>query len=201
MSNLDKTIRPLYRSDPNTQTMKKIILYSAQSLNGKIARNDGSVDWLESIPHVDGEDYGYASFYASIDITIQGYSTYKQVLDWGIDFPYKEKKNYVLTRKKELAKNEDVSFIMKNHIDAIRNLKNQNGKNIWLIGGGQINTLLLNAHLIDEIILHTMPIVIPDGIAIFENTPAESRFELLSSKSYSSGVLESHYKIHTSTDN
>ena len=76
--------------------MKKLKLYIAISLNGKIAKPDGSVDWLNNIPNPDNSDMGYTDFFESVDTTIQGYKTYKQVIDWGIEFPYKGKKNYVI---------------------------------------------------------------------------------------------------------
>lgn len=79
--------------------MRKIILYIATSVNGYIAKSDGSVDWLESIPNPNKDDYGCPKFYSSIDTTILGYNTYKQIINWDIEFPYKEKTNYVLTRK------------------------------------------------------------------------------------------------------
>ncbi len=175
--------------------MKKIILYSAASLNGKIARSNGNVDWLESIPNPENSDYGYFDFYKTIDTTIQGFNTYQQIIDWGIEFPYKEKKNYVLTRKQGLNDTEHVQFVSANHIKFIRELKQQAGKDIWLIGGGQVNTLLFNENLIDEVHLHIMPVIIPDGIEIFENKPQQKMLKLNKSKSYASGVVELQYKI------
>ena len=100
--------------------MRKIISYIALSLNGKIAKKDGSVDWLESIPNPDKSDYGYENFYASIDTTIQGSSTYNQVMGWGIDFPYADKKNYVFTRKTGLENTQNVDFISANHLEFIQ---------------------------------------------------------------------------------
>jgi dihydrofolate reductase len=175
--------------------LRKIKLYIAISLNGKIAKADGSVDWLESIPNPDKSDYGYYDFYKSIDTTIQGYNTYKQIVDWDIDFPYADKKNYVLTRKQDLANNKDVDFINENPISFIKNLKRESGKDIWLIGGGQINTMLLNEWLIDEIHLHVMPIIITDGISLFEHIPKETKLDLIASKNYPSGVVELKYSL------
>lgn len=181
--------------------MRKIKLYIAISLNGKIALPDGSVDWLESFPNPDQTDHGYADFYKSVDATIQGYTTYQQVISWGINFPYEGKKNYVLTRKTGIKSTKDVTFITENAMDFIRNLKREEGKDIWLIGGGQINTLLLNEGLIDELQVFVMPIVITDGISLFEALPKETRLELLHSKSYSTGAVELHYKtMKTSID-
>lgn len=175
--------------------MRKIILYSAMSLNGKIARLDGQVDWLDDVPHKEGEDYGYYAFYDSIDTTIQGYNTFDLLMSWDIDWPYPEKKNYVVTRKQDLENTEHVEFISQNHLDFIQKLKEEEGGDIWLIGGGQLNTMMLNAGLIDEMILHVMPIVIPEGIALFEGSPDQNQFKLASSGSFDSGVVELRYKL------
>ena len=175
--------------------MRRIILYIATSLNGKIARADGSVKWLESMPNPDQNDYGYNDFLKSIDTTIMGYNTYQQILDWGIDFPYREKKNFVLTRKKQPVFSEYVEFINSDPIKKLREIKVQNGKNIWLIGGAEVNTLLFNANLIDEIRLFIMPIVIPDGIELLAQMPEQKYLELLENKSYSSGAIELQYRV------
>lgn len=174
--------------------MRKIILYIAQSLNGKIARADGGVDWLENIPNPEKSDYGYTAFYDSVDTTIQGYNTYEQVINWGIEFPYADKKNYVLSRKPHLTDTEHATFILSDHITRIKEIKAKEGKNIWLIGGGQINTMLFNAGLIDEVRLFIMPIVIPDGIGFLAGQPMEKPVKLLKSNTYPNGAVELIYK-------
>ncbi len=64
--------------------MRKIILYIAMSLNGKMAKKNGSAAWLESIPNPENIDYGYNVFYESCDTNLIGYNTYKQIMDWEI---------------------------------------------------------------------------------------------------------------------
>jgi len=174
--------------------MKKIKLYIAISLNGKIARKDGSVDWLDSVPNPEASDYGYADFLKTIDTTIQGFNTYQQVINWGIEFPYKAFKNFVFTRK-EREKEEFVEFISSKEIHKIKELKQQEGKDIWLIGGAQINKILLNEGLIDEIKLFIMPIIIPNGIELFEGELIEKQMKLTGSKTYPSGVVELNYEL------
>lgn len=175
--------------------VKRIKLYIAASLNGKIAQEDGSVEWLESIPNPEKSDYGYEEFYKSIDTTIQGNSTYKQIIGWGIDFPYAGKKNYVLTKNQTFENTEFVEFVSENHIDFIKKLKQQNGKDIWLIGGGKVNTMLLNEGLIDEIQVFVMPIVLSGGIDLFESLPKETSLKLIDTKTYTSGVIEMNYHL------
>ena len=175
--------------------MRKIKLYIAASLNGKIAEKDGSVDWLYVKEGDEQPDYGYEKFYDSIDTTIQGSSTYKQVESWGIEFPYPDKKNYVITRNKGLKDNEYVEFVSENHIDFIKDLKSKSGKDIWLIGGGLVNTMLLNAGLLDEIHIFVMPIILSDGIDLFENLPNRTDLKLISSESHETGAVEMIYQV------
>lgn len=175
--------------------MRKIILYIATSLNGYIAKADGSVDWLENIPNPHDEDYGYSKFQESIDTTIQGNNTYKQILDWGIEFPYKGKKNYVITQNTELQSDENVTYISSDHINYVEQLKNGSGKDIWLIGGGKVNSLLLNNSLIDEIWQFIMPIVIEDGIKLFDSAIEDLSLDIFDTKVYKSGVIRYRYKV------
>ncbi len=175
--------------------MKKIKLYIATSLNGYIAKPDHSVDWLHEIPVPEGEDYGYVEFYDSCSVTLQGNNTYKFILNSGHDFPYTTTKNYVFTRNEKLESNQDVTFVSDNHIEVVKTLKQEEGKDIWLIGGAQINGLLFDHGLVDEIWIHIMPIVLENGIKLTESLSNDVSLDLMSSKSYSSGVVEMKYKV------
>ncbi len=175
--------------------MAKIKLYIAQSLNSKIALPDGSVEWLESIPNPDNTDHGYAEFLDSVGITIMGNNTYRQLISWGIEFPYKTKTNYVFTKNNEVQNTEFVTFINGNHLRFICDLKETAKSDIWLIGGGQLNTWFLNENLIDEIHVFVMPIIVQGGIELFEAIPKQTRLILSDLKRYKSGVVELRYKI------
>lgn len=174
---------------------RKLKLYIATSLNSRISTIDGSVAWLDAIPHPKDEDYGYQEFYNTVDTTIMGYATYAQVKGWDIEWPYKDKKNYVITRKNDLPADADVEFITSSHTQKVNDLKNESGKDIWLVGGGQINTMMLNADLVDELVVHIMPVILNDGIELFAAIPDLNNLELISSKPYSSGVMELRYKL------
>lgn len=175
--------------------MRKIILYIACSLDGKIADADGSTDWLHQIPNPDNSDYGYSEFFKSIDTTLMGNKTYKQVLGFDCDFPYKDTKNFVFTRDQLLTKNEHVEYISENFEVFIKNLKRQSGKDIWCIGGGAVNGLLLNHGLIDEIQLFMMPVILGDGINLVDHLGQQINLDLKHTTEYKSGVIELRYKI------
>lgn len=164
-------------------------------MNGKIASSDGGVDWLERIPNPESTDYGYIEFFNSIDTTIQGYNTYKQIIDWGIEFPYKGKKNFVFTKKQDIENTEFVDFINDDPVGFVKGLKEQDGGDIWLIGGSQANTLILNAGLLDQIHIFIMPIVLSGGIELFDAFPKETQLKLFETVTYSTGVIGLKYNI------
>lgn len=170
-------------------------MYIACSLDGKIADQNGSVDWLHQIPNPDQSDYGYSSFIQSIDTTVMGNKTYQQVLGFDVPFPYKETMNYVITRNTGLTNDENVHYIHENVVDFLTDLKKQAGKDIWCIGGGQLIALLLDRKLLDEIQVFIMPIILGEGIPLTGKLEEFSDLELTKSIQHSSGVLEAHYSF------
>jgi len=171
--------------------MRQVILYIAASLDNYIARPDGNVDWLSSPEFlIPDEDYGYNEFYASIGTTLMGNSTYRFILDQDVPFPYPDKKNYVFSRSANNRDTEFVRFISHDPVDFVRQLKLDNGKDIWLVGGGQINTILLNSDLIDKMILTLFPLTLGEGIPLFHGKYKEVKFNLEASKSYQSGIVQ-----------
>jgi len=179
--------------------MRKIILYIATSLDGKIADKNGDVSWLNVIPNPEKSDYGYRDFLASIDTTIMGNTTYKQVLGFGVGNPYKGKTNFVITNDRLLKKDEHVQYISENVVQFIRNLKEQNGKPIWCVGGSQLNALLLDHGLLDELRIFIMPIILGKGIPLTSELKKYTELELVDSKKFLSGVMELKYAVKGSS--
>lgn len=174
--------------------MRKLKLYIAVSLDGKIATADGSVDWLEEIPNPDGEDYDYVSFLESIDITLTGNNTYKSVNTASLGDIYPGKENYVFTRNPIHNSTDFFRFVSKNPVEFILPRLKEEGKDVWLVGGGQLNTLFMNADLVDEIWLYIMPVALGEGISLFEGTLNLQQFKLLETKTYGSGVVKLKYQ-------
>ncbi|MDX5482509.1 MAG: dihydrofolate reductase family protein [Hymenobacteraceae bacterium] len=176
--------------------MRKTILYIAASLDGYIARTDGSTEWLHDKDYtLEGEDFGYSSFLQGIDTTLMGHSTYKAVLGFDMPFPYPDKKNYVFSRSSGHRGTEHVQFVQEKAADFVKGLKQQEGKDIWLIGGGQLNTLFLNEGLLDDIILTYIPIVLGSGIPLFAGGARERKLRVKESRSYTNGFVQMHYQV------
>ena len=160
--------------------MRKLKLYIASSLDGFIATKSGDVDWLSDPENSDNNPnkYGYLDFYNSVDTTLMGYNTYKKILDFDVPFPYPDKKNYIFSKNHTKEEDNPVHFIQNDLVEFVRKLKKENGKDIWLIGGSQINSLLLNSDLIDQIFLSIIPVVLSDGIPLFLGKESQKRFKI-----------------------
>lgn len=174
--------------------MRKLILYTAMSLDGKIAGPDDDVSWLDQIPNPDQSDYGYGEFVKEIDTTLMGGNTYRWIMNQDIPFPYPDTDNFVLTRDAGLPDNEHVSFINDNHVERIKAIKSAEGKDIWLIGGAQANRLCLAAGIIDELRVFVMPVILGEGITLVQPEDQRQSLELADSKTYQSGVVELRYR-------
>lgn len=175
--------------------MRKLISYIATSLDGKIAKADGSVEWLNELPNPENLDYGYTEFYDSIDTVIMGNSTHQISLDLSESYPTADKDNYVITRNTQLTEDENVTYISKDPEGFVQSQKEKIGKNIWLMGGSEINSLMLNMGLIDELRVYVIPIVLGGGIPLFSDAAAETDLVLVSSQNYSNGVVELIYHL------
>jgi dihydrofolate reductase len=170
--------------------MRKLKLFIASSLDGYIARPDGGLDWLPT----DGDDYGYHDFIANIGTTLMGGKTYRDVLTFG-EFPYKNLENYVFSRSRDLKKIPGVKFVSDHITTFTRDLKTQPGKDIWLIGGGEIIAELYNAGLVDEYIISFIPIILGKGIPMFLSLERPENLQLTDSKTYPTGVVQLTYEV------
>jgi len=171
--------------------MRQVKLFIASSLDCYIAREDGGIDWLYT-----DADYGYTRFYDSIDTLIVGRKSYDQSLTFD-EYPYKGKKVYVFTRKNVRKNNnvQDVEYIDTNIQDFVTSLTQSMGKDIWLLGGGEIVSVLLNAGLVDEVILSIHPIILGAGIPLLRNIQKEVNLKLENSLSFNSGLTQLCYKV------
>ena len=172
--------------------MKKIKLYIAVSIDGYIARSNGDIDWLTEYPINSETNYGYDEFFNSIDTVIMGGRTYRDILCMDVKWPYMEKETYVITRN-PLSEKENIHFVTDNIIDTISQLRKQEGKDIWLVGGGEMISILLNQDYVDEMIITCIPVILGIGIPLFPNSPKESKWKLENSIQHKNDVLQVTY--------
>lgn len=167
--------------------MRKIILFIASSLDGFIAGKNGEIDWLFS-----DADYGYKKFYSSVDTVLVGRRTYEAAL--GLEkIPFESKKCFVFTSKEIKVKQN--ATVIPYAVSFTKKLLKRPGKNIWLVGGGEVVSDFLNNNLIDEIILSIHPIILGEGIPLFPKIKGKKDFALSSSGSFESGLVQLHYIV------
>jgi dihydrofolate reductase len=174
--------------------MSKIKLYIATSLDGFIARPDGSLDWLESLPNPNQIDHGYHDFYASIGVVIMGRSTYEEILGFGVPWPYSNCTSYVVTQNKNYKlSTPDTELLAGIDKGVIRSIQEVQTKDIWLVGGGKIITEFLNLQLIDEMILSIAPVILGSGIPLFPGVTRETSFKLVGAEKFETGIVNLFY--------
>jgi len=172
---------------------KKLILYIAMSLDGCIAKPNDDLDFLEMVQQTN-EDYGYSDFMNNVDTIITGRKTYDWVMKMVTIYPNADKKTYIITRQKRES-NGNLEFYTGDLKELVIRLKNENGKNIFCEGGAEIVNELLNFKLIDECIISIVPTILGDGIRLFKRGFPEQKFELISSESFKSGLVQLHYRM------
>lgn len=173
--------------------MKKIILYIAASLDQRIAEPDGSLEWLTGVPNPQKTNGEYKDLLASVDTVLIGGRAYRELLNMEVIWPYKEQMTYVVSRH-NWGDEDNVHFITDNIIENISALRNEQGKDILLVGGGELTSMLLVADLIDEMRITYIPVILGKGISLFPEQPKDSKWELIKNQSHNSSALTLEYK-------
>ena len=157
-------------------SQRKVVLYIAASLDGYIATEDHNLDWLFAVEG-DG-DNGYTEFFDTVDTILMGRTTYDWVMEHEKgEFPYKGKECYVFSSIKK-EDNEYVTYVSDGVVQLINELKNKDGKIIWLVGGGSLISTFLQEKLIDEIIVTIAPVLVGKGIPLFHNNSFQTPLTL-----------------------
>lgn len=176
---------------------RKIIVYIATSADGYIARSDGSVDWLNR-PRPRG-NYGMGAFFASIDTILWGRKTYDQALGMGGVGGFGLKvKNYVFTHRPPKSAAAGVEFVHEPIGPFAKRLREQRGKDIWMMGGGGLIASFLDEGQIDEFSIHVIPVFIGEGIPLIAPGRRTVPLKLLSTRRFADGVVHLNYSVTSS---
>jgi dihydrofolate reductase len=177
----------------------------AASLDGFIARKDGSVDWLETADEFVGGDTmdpkSVAAFLETIDCYVMGSRTYETALRFansGFGWSYGDKPTFVLTRR-ELPKIQDtVEFYSGDLAQFVHGRLRPAFRSIWFVGGGAVSGECLRLGLADEVRYTILPILIGDGIPFFEKLGRDVALHLAEVKAYVSGMVALRYEVRGS---
>jgi dihydrofolate reductase len=170
--------------------MRRIVLGLGISLDGYIARLDGSVDFL-----IMRKDYSMAPFFKTVDTALMGRKTYEAGLRMsGGSFSTYGLTTYVLSRSLPPGERNGVIFTSEAPKSMIAMLRKHEGKNIWHMGGGELARAFLQDDLIDELHLGVVPTLIGEGLPLFPLGFPERHFRLLENKTFSKGLIALKYE-------
>lgn len=173
--------------------MRKVTFRVANTLDGFIARTDGTYDWI-----LRGKESTslMTKFWKSIDTVLWGRKTFEPLLNTKEPFPtFPGIRNYVFSRTLKQSQNKDFEIIQKDAVEFLRSLKKQPGKGIFVMGGGELAKSLLQADLIDEIGLNIHPILLGSGRPLFPPTGRQINLRLLEQKTQKNGCVYLLYRV------
>jgi dihydrofolate reductase len=166
-------------------------VFIAKSLDGYIARLDGSLDWL---PTDDVEPHGYDEFIAGVDALVIGRGTYETVLGFG-GWAYGTKPVIVLSAslsELNVPENAVCDLMSGGPVEVLSRLERRGFKSLY-IDGGETITRFLAAGLIQRMIVTTIPVLIGSGIPLFGTLRDDIRWEHVATRTYRGGLVQSEY--------
>ncbi len=180
----------------------RLTIHMAASLDGFIARKDGSVDWLETADEfADGDTMDPAlveTFLKTIDCYVMGSRTYETALHFeaqGLGWAYGDKPTFVLTSRELPRTRDTVEFYSGDLAQFVNGRLRPMYRSIWFVGGGEVCAACLRLGLADNIRYSILPILIGDGIPFFKNLDSDVALHLAEVKAYKSGMVELHYEV------
>jgi dihydrofolate reductase len=170
--------------------VRNVVLGLGISLDGYIARENGAVDFL-FMP----KDYSMAEFFATIDTAIMGRKTLDASRSMGGGSSFgKSMGTYVFSRSLPPGTRDGLTFVNESPQIFITKLRRHPGKDIWLMGGGELARDFLSADLVDGLYLGVVPVLLGEGIPLFPSGFPERAFSLVENKTYSKGLIALKYK-------
>ena len=167
--------------------MRNIILNVAVTLDGCIAGPNGEYDWCFT-----DQDYGLKEFTSRVDATLMGRKTFEVLLHEGQE-TFSGMRNYVFSKTLSPSSNKLVTIVSEDVPFFVSKLKNEDGKGVWLFGGGELIQTFLEGDLIDEMILSIHPIILGNGIPLFPKSNKRREYKMTECKTYPTGLVQVAY--------
>ncbi|GAB3813237.1 dihydrofolate reductase family protein [Micromonospora zhanjiangensis] len=192
--------------------MRQLVYYVASTIDGRIAGPDGQFDFFPFAPGTEISDYINARYpetlptgfrtalgidapHGRYDTVLMGRGTYEPALKAGVTSPYAHLRQYVFSRTLPPAPEPEVEIVAGDPVAFVRDLKRQDGRDIWLCGGGQLAGQLLPE--IDELFVKLNPIVAGAGIPIVDRDFDPRHFTLVEARPFDTGVVVLRYRATT----
>ena len=182
----------------------RVTIHMVASLDGFIARRDGSVDWLDTsddFPAGDTMDPTLVeAFLRTIDCYVMGSRTYETALRFeakGLGWSYGNTPTFILTTR-ELPRIRPSVELYSGDLRQLVNARLRPAfRSIWFVGGGAVSAECIRSGLADEVRYSILPILIGDGIPFFEKLDGDIPLHLAEVKAYTSGMVDLRYDVRT----
>jgi dihydrofolate reductase len=175
---------------------RKVIVHIATSADGYIARPDGDLEWLTSRPAPKGF-YGMNAFMRSIDTKVLGRKTYEVSVQMGAKFDSKIRTLVYSRQSPPSDAPSGVEFVNDSIGPFVRRLREQPGKDIWLMGGGEIIASFLDERAIDEFVISVAPVFIGEGLPLIARRHRDVPLDLLAIDRFDDGLVQLHYRVQS----
>jgi dihydrofolate reductase len=176
--------------------------YTAASLDGFIATEDDSLDWL--FPLGDVDDTSYPEFIKDIGALAMGSTTYEWMLrhadevieEVGSAWPYTQPAWIFTHRKLPMIEGADIRFVSDDVRPVHAEMRKMAGdKNIWVVGGGDLAGQFMDTGLLDEIIVQVGSVTLGKGKPLFPRRVTNPPFRLVSVRQVGTGFAELRYEV------
>lgn len=174
--------------------MRKITFGGASSLDNFFARRDDSVGWLMWSDEAAAVTKGY---WEKIDAILMGRKTYEIALKYNAGKSDNSAgiKTYVFSRTLKSGADENVEIVSENAAEFVRDLKSKPGKDICLMGGGNLAKTFFEANLIDEIGFNIHPVLLGAGVPLFYEMNRQIDLELIDCQRFKNGCVYVLYRV------
>jgi len=172
--------------------LRKVTFGGANSLDNYLARPDHAMDWL-----LWGDEVAAVikDYWKTIDTVLMGRKTYEVAVRSGQEAGYPGVKTFVFSRTLEKEPGGDVVLVRTDAAEFVRDLKEQEGKDICLMGGGELARSFFEADLIDEIGFNIHPMLLGAGIPLFHPMSRQIDLELQECRPLKNGCVYVTYKV------
>jgi len=167
--------------------MRRVRYFVACSLDGFLARLNGDVDWL-----LTDQDYGMSAFFSTVDVAVMGRKTYDKAREMGQE-SFAGMETFVFCHAP--AESNKVKFVSGDVLEWLHEIRLKPGKDIWLVGGGDLVKQFLAARAIDEIALTIHPLLLGSGLPVIPIPFPETELELLEITPYDTGLVQLLYQV------
>jgi dihydrofolate reductase len=173
-----------------TMSRPQISVFIAHSVDGYIATDDDSLDWLMAAG-AEGEDYGFDTFLADVDVVAMGRSTYEFIKDFA-ELPYGNRPVHVFTTR-DPGPREGFEFYARTPAEAVAHWEEQGVRRVY-VDGGTLISQFLDAELVDEMTLTTVPLLLGSGKPLFHRIAKRTPLRLVDCQVFDSGMVSLRYQ-------